>query len=329
MVLVKPVRFPQGGPLDMTPARRPRQGESMRLQRDRFRRGVAIAAALGLLMTTSATSTALAKTTKKKAKKKAAVVKKTTAKKNAAATPATPGAAAPGWQKGTVKIGLLYAGINSTSGAQTTKEDYKIGKVWADDVNAAGGINGYKVELLAKDTLGDTARTLQAVKDLDKAGVIAFAGSNVGPQYAAISSYLNQKTIPYIGGLSSYDETRFDPMNFPTSATNAGLRYGAIPAAHDAGAKSWFLAYCTENPNCATGIPTYRYTAAREGVKMFLQAASAVAPDYTSVCLAAKNAGAEFLQVNGINFANTVRDCQRQDYHPIYANGGSVTQAIV
>lgn len=47
--------------------------------------------------------------------------------------------------------------------------------------------------------------------------------------------------------------------------------------------------------------------------------------DYTAQCLSARAAGVDFLQVDGVQLAPVVRDCQRQNYHPMFGAAGSAS----
>ena len=51
--------------------------------------------------------------------------------------------------------------------------------------------------------------------------------------------------------------------------------------------------------------------------------------NYTAECLAAKDDGVDFLQTNGMNNVNLIRDCNRQDYHPTYGIGGAASKSTV
>jgi ABC-type branched-subunit amino acid transport system substrate-binding protein len=297
---------------------RPITGEQMPKSMIRRARGAAaVLALLGLTASLALAPGADAKAKKKTAKK--TTRKTVTTKKQATATTVK---AAPSGPKGTIKIGQLYTKINGTTGAATLNEAFKIGQAWEEDVNGSGGINGYKVDVVAKEFGADTARAVAGVKELDKAGVLAIAGSEAQASLPALVGYLNDKQLPYVAAVPYADEVDWDPMVFATGASEYAGRYGQVAAARDAGAKKFMNAYCAEVAACAGSIPVTAEAARREGMQHVSQSASAVATDYTAVCISAKNQNVDFFQSNGLNFANVIRDCSRQNYHPTYAQGG-------
>ncbi|MBW8825323.1 MAG: ABC transporter substrate-binding protein [Acidobacteria bacterium] len=306
-----------------------------KIARGRIRRGLAILLTLGLLTTLAGTSTASAATRKackkgfarnkarKCVRKKAATTKKTTAKSGATTTTAKTANA----NKGTIKLGVIESQINSRGQAQAP-EGKQMGQAWIDAVNAAGGINGYKFELVYKNVNGDPARALNALKELDKAGVIAFTQTDASV-LPPLRDEMTKLNLPVIGGQPYTNEFDWHPMFFQVQAGTGAGTYGQVAAARDVGAKHFLNAYCAEVAACATSVGKTKYAADREGLKFSSQGASAVAPDYTALCLSAKNDGVDFFQSNGLNFANVIRDCSRQNYHPTYAQGGAANQAVI
>ncbi|MBW8825677.1 MAG: ABC transporter substrate-binding protein [Acidobacteria bacterium] len=304
-------------------------------KRGASRRGLAIAVVLGLVFTLSSTEMAVAKTTKKcakgyvktkgKCRKKAAAA--TTTKK--AATTSTTATASPSsnTNKGVIKLGVISSEISSAN-VPIPAEGKQIAQAWVDATNAAGGINGYKFELIYKNANRDSARALQAIKDLDKAGVVAFTEGDAGFM-PSIRDYMTKANIPVIGGTPYTNEFDWHPMFFQVQPGQAEGVYGQVAAARDVGARHFRNVYCIEVAACATSVAETKYAADREGLKFSSEGGSAVAPDNTATCLSAKNAGVDFFQSNGLNFANVIRDCARQNYHPTYAQGGQASQATI
>ena len=290
------------------------------------RRALILVTTLGLVSTFVISPAATAKAKKKTTKKAAA----TTVKKNTAAKPAGSITGGGGSKNsGTIKLGTYASGINAATGAAIPEETKKISQVWETMTNAAGGINGYKVEVLYRDARGDNARTLAAVKDLDSKGVVAIAGQGEAARLPAIVDYVNQKKIPVIGGQPYNLVNCSDPMLFPVPTCQAASTYGAATAAAAVGTKNFRDLFCIEVAACAAAVPIRTRAVQREGMKFSSESASAVAADYTAPCLSAKNAGIDFIQSTGLNFANLIRDCQRQNYHPTYAQGGAAAQSTI
>jgi len=312
-----------------------------------FRRYLAAVVALGLLTSLVGAAPALAKTKRKPTTKSQCLrsgwkrygfknqgqcvsyvnahTKKatTTTARTATTTAGSPAA------KGTVKLGTIGTSLNSTTGLRTTDETRKIALAWADQVNAAGGINGYKVQVIFKDGRADTARTLQGIRELNEAGVLAVVGQGVAQNISGSTEYIGKNNVPILGGTPYTPEFDYHPMYFPVSSAYYAGVYGQVAAARDVGAKSFLNAFCTEVAGCAQSVPVTKEAAAREGLKFSSQGASAVAADYTAICLSAKQDGVDFFQSNGLNFANVIRDCSRQNYHPTYAQGGAANQSVI
>src|SRR5215212_2283967 len=98
---------------------------------ERSRRlGLALAVVLGLVLSVLGTPPGIAKP---KACKKGFVRQKSRCVRKKAAT-----------TKGTIKIGVLAAEVNSR-GQVVPPEAKQISRVWVDAINAAGGLNGFKI----------------------------------------------------------------------------------------------------------------------------------------------------------------------------------------
>lgn len=294
----------------------------------RLRRGTALALAIGLVFTATGTQTAFAKKTKRKTTKVRKTTKKpvATTKKATPATTAKPQAAA---SKGTVKVGVIGTSISATTGVKTAEETRKIAQAWEKRINTAGGINGYKVDVTYKDNSADPAKTVSVAKELDKAGVHVIAGQTIFAQMATVMGYFEEKKIPVIGGTPWFKESQTSPMFFPVNSNyNTGV-FGIVSSAAHAGATHFRKLYCTEVAACAGSAPPMKKAAEILKINYSQQAASLFKTDYTAECLSAKSAGVDFFQIDGVQLAPVVRDCGRQNYHPIYGNGGGSGQSLL
>ncbi|TYB41752.1 ABC transporter substrate-binding protein [Actinomadura chibensis] len=139
------------------------------------------------------------------------------------------GCQSSGGSDGPIKVGA----INGITGLFQTPEVPKAVKAVFEEVNAAGGINGRKLELISKDDAMDPARSSQAARELIKSSnVVAFAGSS-----SAVDCGLNRATytkekivsIPAVG----VDPTCFTSPNIapvnpgPFTLTTAMLYYAS------------------------------------------------------------------------------------------------------
>jgi branched-chain amino acid transport system substrate-binding protein len=125
----------------------------------------------------------------------------------AAGTPATPGVTAD-----TIKIGqtMPYSGPASAYGV--------IGKThqaYVKMVNAKGGVNGRKIELISLDDSYSPPKTVEQVRKLVEQDGVAFIFNSLGtPSNTAIQKYLNEKKVPQLFVATGADKWA-DPEKFP------------------------------------------------------------------------------------------------------------------
>ncbi|RFS82514.1 ABC transporter substrate-binding protein [Actinomadura spongiicola] len=140
-----------------------------------------------------------------------------------------------GGSDGPIKIGA----INGITGLFQTPEVPKAVKAVFDEVNAAGGINGRKIELVSKDDAMDPARSSQAARQLIKSeNVVALAGSS-----SAVDCGVNRATyskekivsVPAIGvDPACFTSPNIAPVNpGPYTLTTAMLYYASETLKHD------------------------------------------------------------------------------------------------
>ncbi|HLH51206.1 MAG TPA: ABC transporter substrate-binding protein, partial [Roseiarcus sp.] len=96
----------------------------------------------------------------------------------------------------TIKVGE----INSYSALPAFTEPYRKGwQLALEEINAAGGVDGKKLEVISKDDGGKPAEAVTAANELvAKDGVVMLAGtffSNIG---LAISDFAKQKKILFL-----------------------------------------------------------------------------------------------------------------------------------
>jgi hypothetical protein len=284
-----------------------------------LRRAVALVGAAALLVAVAPAATAKAKA---KAKKKAAAI---TVKRTTTTVARTPATQAPAVSRGTVLIGVLGTSVSPTTAQRQVEYGRKISEAWATRVNAAGGINGYKVAIAYRDVANDVARANAAVREFDKLGV-AVVTQEILAQMSAVMPFLESKKIPIIGGyIPAFPEASTSPMFFPAFGNTDTATAGIVNAARDAGAKHFRKLFCAELAACGANDALQRATAQRLALGYSSQSGSLFAVDYTAQCLSARSAGADFLQVDGIPLAPVVRDCGRQNYHPMYGAAGTAS----
>ena len=191
----------------------------------------------------------------------------------------------------TIPIGII--GSYSGSQASSTGGVPLVARAWADSVNAAGGLNGHKIQLFVEDDAGDPATGIQDANVLvqqDKVVAIVGDASNVDSAWAPI---VEKAGVPVVGGLS-LNETFLTNPDFFASGTNIiALQYGLVSTAKKFGG-SIDLLYCAEAATCKEGATLTAAIAKTDGVSVPMQApVSSTAPDYTAVCQEVKSSGAK------------------------------------
>jgi branched-chain amino acid transport system substrate-binding protein len=142
-----------------------------------------------------------------------------------------------------IPIGVI--GSYSGSQASSTGGVPMVAQAWADTVNAAGGLDGHKIQLFVEDDAGNPATGIQDANVLvqqDKVVAIVGDASNVDSAWAPI---VEKAGVPVVGGLS-LNETFLTNPDFFASGTNIiALQYGLVATAKKFGG-SIDLLYCAE-----------------------------------------------------------------------------------
>ena len=167
----------------------------------------------------------------------------------------------------TIKIGE----INSYSAIPSFTEPYRKGwQLALDEINAAGGVDGKKLEVISKDDGGKPADAVTAANELVASdGVAMLAGtffSNIG---LAVSDYAKQKKILFLAAEPLTDAITLSKGNRYTFRLRPGTYEQAAMLADEAAklpAKKW-----------ATIAPNYEY--GQSAVADFKKLLSAKRPD--------------------------------------------------
>jgi len=167
----------------------------------------------------------------------------------------------------TIKIGE----INSYSAIPSFTEPYRKGwQLALDEINAAGGVDGKKLEVISKDDGGKPADAVTAANELVASdGVAMLAGtffSNIG---LAVSDYAKQKKILFLAAEPLTDAITLSKGNRYTFRLRPGTYEQAAMLADEAAklpAKKW-----------ATIAPNYEY--GQSAVAAFKKLLSAKRPD--------------------------------------------------
>lgn len=127
------------------------------------------------------------------------------------------GADRTGVSKGTIKIGAVI----TQSGLADQTPILRGLSSWIQHVNAAGGVNGRKIELIVEDDGTDTSRGSAALRKLVESDKIFALVSECAPLTDAQNiEYLKKKGVPVIGSCVLGGEQFFtNPYQFPLRLT--------------------------------------------------------------------------------------------------------------
>jgi branched-chain amino acid transport system substrate-binding protein len=234
----------------------------------------------------------------------------------ATAALAGPGVAGASSSSAPVKIGLLCACTGPISAG--IEEVPPVAKAWVDSVNASGGINGHKIDLIVEDDTSSPSKSTSEAQTLvgtDHVVAIIDATS----EDFSWASYVQAQGVPVVGLNTSTEPFYTNSDFYPEGQTEDSLFFGITAAVHQAGGKDFALFYCAEAVQCQEGIAPLESQAktAGEDVVAALEV-SASAPNYTAQCLAAKQAGATVAFVADVQTVDEkiIQDCYAQGYKP-------------
>jgi branched-chain amino acid transport system substrate-binding protein len=201
-------------------------------------------------------------------------------------------------------------------------------QAWVKATNAAGGIDGHKIDLHVADAKGDPASEVsQVTQMISRDKVVAFAGMGLST-ISGSAPTLEKQGVPVIGGNTNDVAWAVSPGLYATGGGLLGTYLQGFFAVPSPGTKTG-LVYCKESAGC-TGVKTMMFdlglSKANGGDPVYSAEASLAAPSFTAQCIAAQQAGVQVLAVafDTTNVIRLAKDCDKQGYHPIYAESGTV-----
>jgi len=236
----------------------------------------------------------------------------------------TPQAAGAASAKAPIKIGLVCGCTGPLAAAVVDVP--AIYKAWVASVNATGGINGHKIDLIyANDDSNPTTSTTIVHTFVETDHVVAIVDASNND--AVWATYVQQAGVPVVGMDTSaqpyYDNSDF----YPEGQTEDSLFAGIIDAVKQAGATKFALIYCAEAVQCQEGIAPLQAAAKGAGLSVVAtEEVSASAPNYTAQCLAAQQAGATVLFTADAQTVDekVIQDCYAQGYKPKVVIDGEI-----
>jgi branched-chain amino acid transport system substrate-binding protein len=141
----------------------------------------------------------------------------------AGATAALAATARPTADPGVTPTAVLVGGTAPLTGPQTVFASISRGaKAYFDYVNSRGGVNGRRIDYVARDDASDPVRTVAETRRLvEQDGVFAVFNSFGTEQNLAVRDYLNQRRVPQLFAASGATTLGSDAARFPFTV---GLR---------------------------------------------------------------------------------------------------------
>jgi branched-chain amino acid transport system substrate-binding protein len=225
----------------------------------------------------------------------------------------------PGVDHGIITVGGIYdetGPVDATVERDTVRSYFNL-------VNAQGGINGYKFQLIDCDSKYDPSSAHQCAQKLISQGVLAIVGwlSLSGEQNE--TAYLTGQGVPIIGGLGVPSEYQ-SPLSYPTTpslvtqGTALGTHAGQI------GLKKPGVIFL--NANFIQPVETSFLNAMkRQGISpVDVETVDATKADYTDIVLKFQTSGAQSVAafLDPFSYARLFQAMARQNMHVPVLGGG-------
>ncbi|MFN2466441.1 MAG: ABC transporter substrate-binding protein [Candidatus Dormibacteria bacterium] len=139
-------------------------------------------------------------------------------------------------ESGVTKDKISVQGIFDETGAVDSSVERDTVRAYFNKVNAAGGVNGRRLELLDCDSRYDTTAATQCANSAISNKVLAVVGWTAPKGEDDQVQRLNQAGIPIIGGLGTPHEFT-SPLSFPVSASFTRSGVGLAQRASELGIK--------------------------------------------------------------------------------------------
>lgn len=195
----------------------------------------------------------------------------------------------------TIKIGAIFAVTGPAAYLGAPEE--KTVKIFVDNLNKAGGINGSKIELIIKDSGGSAEKAISFAKQLiDEYEVVAIIGPTTSGESMAIKDLCNTSKVPLISCAAA--ETIVEPplpYVFKTPQKDSYVAKWAFQTMKDSGITK--LAVVASNTGFGSGGKAQLEKFAPEfGITVVIsEQYDPTATDLTSLLTKVKSSGAQAL----------------------------------
>ena len=216
--------------------------------------------------------------------------------------------------KGTKKVGISTALTGQS--ALYGKAISSAAQLWQDQINAKGGVNGYKIEVVVRDDATDNAKAKENTEQLilqDK--VVAMIGAVLSSQCQAAMPVANQNKVLYIAATcNDYRNTTSPQFRIPYYVSVVPNTYmEATAAGIDAGQKKDLKKWYILSPD---------YSFGRAETPAFVAALKKTNPNVQVV-----NAPSEwYVPLTTFDFSTVLPKIQAAQPDAIYSNIFAATQ---
>jgi branched-chain amino acid transport system substrate-binding protein len=188
-------------------------------------------------------------------------------------------------------------------------------------------VDGHRVKVISEnDALNPGTSLAEVERMVSQDHVVGIIDDS--DEDSAWSTYVEQHHVPVLGGNLSNATFFTNPDFFPEGTTQNYLANQIVAEAKKAGAKNLAVLYCAEVVACQEAVPPIKSIGQKDRVPLvYSTAISSSAPNYAAQCLAAKDAGAQSINIAAAATVVTsvASSCAAQGYTPIQlAIGGSV-----
>ena len=209
------------------------------------------------------------------------------------------GSGAPGVSAKTIKIG--YVSDQTGRAASSNANAIKGFRARIDRQNADGGINGRKIEIVAKDDASDPAQYLTAAKTLVQQEKV-FLVSTVSSVTYGGAPYLSQQKVPVVGAPFSGPEwgkytNMFGVNGSPDPSHPSFTTFGTY--FKQAGATKFASIGYGASPASAAGAKSIATSVRKAGIPVaYLNTSVQFGSSFQSEAIAIKNSGADAVFAN-------------------------------
>jgi len=236
-----------------------------------------------------------------------------------AGTGGASGSASQGVNNGVITVGGIY---DETGPVDATVERDTV-RSYFDEVNAAGGVNGYHLKLVDCDSQYSATVAHQCSLQLQSQGILAFVGSLSVNGEQPETPYQTGQGIPVVGGLGVPSEFQ-SPLSFPvvsnfaTQGTAEGNHAKALGIHHPG---IVLLNVDFVQPALQALLDALHKNGIQE---VDVEKVDTAKPDYTDVAFKLKQSGADSIiaGLDPFSYARFFQALNRIDWHPTFFGSG-------